>query len=749
MSSMNLILAIPAGTTTITIPLTYPIATSVTINWGDSSSNTWTVTTLDSSNPTHVYTGAQTPTVTITATGTNGHFGNQTANMAQYITSVTQWGTIGISDYSYAFYNATNLTSVSNSTPSGIINMSNMFNGCTIFNQSINFTTTTALTNTSNMFTGCVALNNTVTISTMTSVNNMSNMFYGCTSFNKQITFTTTQALTNVRYMFYGCSELTILPSISLLTNVTNMSFMFYGCGKLNQPISFTTSAALTDVSYMFALCTSLNSTISISSVIFVRDMSYMFYGCTVFNKPLYFNTSSIQNTSYMFNNCTAFNSSLVFTSTSFVTNMSYMFYGAKSFNYPVKLNIYRIPSGQSGSLSTGLLNMFRNTGLSRQNYSIILNYFASILTNPTFNSFPKYINLGTVSNGSNKLIPHATTSAYSILTGYPNYWSITDGGTISFTPIPSEIRYNPIQIKNTDPTISSIINDSVVLTKSYNTCQLTATQYDNSSSNSLVSTSYNSKTVTQCLGNTINIGNDFTTINLGTSLTTSINIGTTTSTLSIGNITVSGNTIGSISGGININPTILYISPTTLNMTPTTLNMTPTNLNMNPTSLSIFNNTFRYVPRSSYTPTVSNGACTNLFGSYSIMGNTMFLKIWGNSSGGGTAGTSGIYAFSIPSGYSIATTAYTATPTPTNGYIVSANSSTATFGGTTVGNGIIQQGSAPTLTLVVAPYSTTQICGYTSSNTGSTTENYHSYNWNPFTTASLSFSYDCSIPLQ
>ena len=625
-----------------------------------------------------------------------------------------------------------------------------MFYNCSSLNGFINFTTTSALTNVSYMFYGCIRLIYTPSISVLTGVTDMSYMFYNCSSLNDVIFFTTTKALTNVSYMFYGCIGLTSTPSISLLTGVTDMSYMFYGCSSLylspytTYNIILQTSTALTNLSNMFNGCTIFNTSVTISNTYSVTDMSYMFYGCNNFNQPINFGTGiALTNISYMFTNCTALNSSVILANTSNVTNMSYMFKGCNNFNYPVKLNISSIPSGQTGNLNNGLFDMFRNTGLSVQNYSTILNYF-------TYNTIPFYLNLGTVSNSVNKLIPHSTTSVYSILTSSPNYWSITDGGTNSFTINPSVVRYNPLQIKNTNTTISSTINDSIVLENAYNTCQINTTgMMYNTNDTTPITATYNNMNFINCIGNTLNVGNDFTTINIGTSVPGTIIIGTSTPTNNIENIIITGDTINSTNGSINMTSTTINMTSTIINMTPTTINMTPTTLNINPTTFNIFNQKFILVNTTSYTPSVSNGACTNLFGSYSVIGTLMFLKIWGNTSVVGTAGTSGIYAFSIPSGYSIATTTYSATPTPTNGYIVSANSTATTFGGTTVGSGIIQQGSTSTSTMVVLPYSTTQICGYSSSNsTASTNYNYHCYNWYPFNTTNMSFSYDCILPL-
>ena len=143
---------------TYTLPLTYRSATSVTINWGDGNTETIDVSTVK---PTHIYAYGLF-TITITSSGPDGTFGTSGTSLSSNLTSIDQWGGIGITNFSYACNNATGLTSI----PYSIL-----------------------------------------PISTFTSVTNMQGMFIGCSNLvSNGISFETSSSLKNVSYMFYGCT---------------------------------------------------------------------------------------------------------------------------------------------------------------------------------------------------------------------------------------------------------------------------------------------------------------------------------------------------------------------------------------------------------------------------------------------------------------------------------------------------------------------------------------------------------------
>ena len=264
-----------------------------------------------------------------------------------------------------SFNQTISITNITNVTT-----MSNMFNGCTIFNNGnitnggskpLSFTTSSSLSNISNLFYNCNAFNQSVSISGVANVNNMANMFSGCTIFNngnvtnigeKPLTFTTSTKLTNTSFMFYNCNSFNQALYISNVANVTTISSMFYQCYLFNNgntsnlgtsQLIFTTSIALTSLYRVFYSCRNFNQKVSISNGLNVTTMAEMFYDCPIFNNGSIINdglnswsiTSFLPLTSLsnIFFNCSAFNQTVSISNVSNVTSMESMFSGCTIFN--------------------------------------------------------------------------------------------------------------------------------------------------------------------------------------------------------------------------------------------------------------------------------------------------------------------------------------------------------------------------------------------------------------------------------
>ena len=272
---INILVSSIASYSTIYLP--FDGINSINVVWGDGTTSPGITAP-----PTHTYTNISTYTIRID--GQASSFGSTSYQGASLITGIPQWGTLGFSSLAGAAAGATQLTSVSPTIPSTVINMSNMFAGATSFNQSLKFWSTS-------------------------NVLNMSNMFDGATSFNQNISTWNT-------------------------SSVLNMSYMFNNATLFNQPLNTWNTSSVTDMSYMFNAATSFNQNISSWNTSKVTNMTNMFVGTTVFNQPLNtWNVSSVNNMLRMFAGATAFNQPLNNWNTSSVTNMSYMFTGATAFN--------------------------------------------------------------------------------------------------------------------------------------------------------------------------------------------------------------------------------------------------------------------------------------------------------------------------------------------------------------------------------------------------------------------------------
>lgn len=209
----------------------------------------------------------------------------------------------GITDASYAFLGARNLTDVPAQMPTSIENMEGMFKHTFIFNDP-----DISKWDTSN-------------------VENMEQMFFQNTNFNQPLN------KWNV-------------------SNVINMSSMFEGAHAFNQPLVKWDVSNVEDLSYMFANTSAFNQPLNKWDVSNVKDISGMFYGSS-FNQPLNeWDTSKITNMSRLFEwHTIGYDHSLNSWDTSEVIDMSRMFYGNKTFNQPLdKWNVSKV---------THMTNMF------------------------------------------------------------------------------------------------------------------------------------------------------------------------------------------------------------------------------------------------------------------------------------------------------------------------------------------------------------------------------------------------------
>ena len=166
-----------------------------------------------------------------------------------------------ISDYSYMFYNCSNLTELS-----------------------ANSWDTTKATSMLGMFSGCSSLD-TLEISEW-NTNNVSDM----------------------EDMFSSCSKLLTLDINDWdVTNVTNMNGMFSASGLTEIDLTGWKTKNVTDMSYMFRNCKSLVSVANDFNTSKVTKTSYMFNNCTsLASVDTNWNTSNVTNMEFMFTSCSA-----------------------------------------------------------------------------------------------------------------------------------------------------------------------------------------------------------------------------------------------------------------------------------------------------------------------------------------------------------------------------------------------------------------------------------------------------------
>ena len=194
---------------------------------------------------------------------------------------------------------------------SNVLNMSNMFSGCTSLNIEKISLKTNKVKDMSKMFYNCKSLTSINTLDITTSeVTDFSGMFELCENlkFVNLSNIKTSKAI-NFQNFFLGCSSLVSIDLSKFETsNVIDMSGFFSDCEQLESiDLSKFDTSKVTDISGMFSHCEKL---ISLNLDNFdtknVIEMEELFLGCnnleTVsFNK---FTFDKVEDMSFMFANC-------------------------------------------------------------------------------------------------------------------------------------------------------------------------------------------------------------------------------------------------------------------------------------------------------------------------------------------------------------------------------------------------------------------------------------------------------------
>lgn len=325
---------------TITLPLKGTV--NCTVNWGDGVSETFNAP-IDA---THTYSTSGAKTVNII--GTLTQFGAGYISQTK-LTSVTNFGNIGLTNLSFAFKGATQLLSVPSSIPASVTNVAGMFQYCTLFNSpAVTTWDTSNIINMNYMFAGATSFNQNIGSWNTSSVMYMTAVFNGATAFNQNIGSWNTSSVVSMSEMFSGATVFNNGDSSSInnwnTASVTDMSRMFSNAVAFNQPIGGWNTSAVTDMSSMFSSGvgdTAFNQNIGSWNVSNVSNMSIMFSGAANFNNGgstsiNNWNTANVTDMTYMFANARNFNQPIGSWNTGSVTTMFGMFNSAFNFNNPI-----------------------------------------------------------------------------------------------------------------------------------------------------------------------------------------------------------------------------------------------------------------------------------------------------------------------------------------------------------------------------------------------------------------------------
>ena len=209
---------------TMTLPF-YGIS-SINVNWGPTS-----ITYGPDVTPSYTYSNSGYYPITIG--GAANSFGNAAYTGSNLISSVSQWGTLGISSLSFAFFDASNLVAVPSTIPSSVTNLYGMFYNAHAFNDAnVSLWNTSSVTDMNNMFSNATAFNSSINWTSTSNVRDMTSMFQQATAFNQSTNNWNTSSVLNMQYMFSGAT--TFVQDISgwSTSNIANPNAenMFCNC---------------------------------------------------------------------------------------------------------------------------------------------------------------------------------------------------------------------------------------------------------------------------------------------------------------------------------------------------------------------------------------------------------------------------------------------------------------------------------------------------------------------------------------
>ena len=326
---------------------------------------------------------------------------------------------------------------IANLNTTNAVNMSNMFDGATNFDENIGGWNIANVTDVSLMFFNATSFNQNIDSWNISSLSSLTNLFLQATSFNSPLNSWNVSNITDLSFTFRSASSFNQplnnwnVSNVTALTltfsqasvfnqdlsswnvsNVSNMNQTFENCPVFNQPLNSWNTTNVTNMTGIFQYCANFNLPLDNWVLDNVTIIAGMFEGATNFNQDITgWNTSNVSDMSFTFLNASNFNQDISGWNTSAVTSMNSVFYQATNFNQ--NLASWNIP------LVTNMGEMLYLSGLSVENYSNTLIGWAaqkpSIQSNVTLGASPIKYNVSAAS------ARHTLESTYN--------WNITDGG--------------------------------------------------------------------------------------------------------------------------------------------------------------------------------------------------------------------------------------------------------------------------------------------------------------------------------
>jgi surface protein len=350
-----------------------------------------------------------------------------TAENAEKLRTIEQWGGIQWESMNSAFEGAVNLTYNASDAPdlSGVTSMSFMFRDARAFNGAIGDWDVSSVTDMAGMFNKAESFNQPIGGWNVSNVTDMSGMFSAATAFNQDIGGWDVSSVTNMLAMFNKAESFNQPIGAWDVSNVTDMPGMFNQTESFNQPIGAWDVSNVTDMRSMFSFTATFDQDIASWDVSNVTTMGAMFAEALNFNRDIGgWDVSSVTDMTFMFYEASSFNQDVGEWDVSGVTAMDAMFSNAGSFDQDLSgwdvSNVTTFDNPEFGGFLEGVQ-------LSSSNYDALLIGWEQLDLQDeiTFNA------------GTSQYTKAGEEARQSIITD--DNWTIIDGGPTpgSFPPSP------------------------------------------------------------------------------------------------------------------------------------------------------------------------------------------------------------------------------------------------------------------------------------------------------------------------
>ena len=219
--------------------------------------------------------------------GSSTGYGGIYPNGSDKLIAVNTWDWLWITDFNYAFSDASSLTTVPSTLPVGVTDMTGMFSGASIFNWDLSNWDTSSVTTMQAMFDYAISFNQDLSTWDTSSVTNMRDLFYHATLFNWDLSNWNTSNVTTMTYMFFYAEAFNQSLAHFDTSNVTDMESTFSYASLFNQSLSTWNTSSVNNMMAMFNEASDFSRIVECWNVINVPSEPTDFYNRSGIDKKL------------------------------------------------------------------------------------------------------------------------------------------------------------------------------------------------------------------------------------------------------------------------------------------------------------------------------------------------------------------------------------------------------------------------------------------------------------------------------